>query len=125
MAAGRRRCGRQNHHEKFDGSGYHEGLSGGAIPIAARIFAIADVFDALTSERPYKQPFSLERSLQILKEGSGRHFDPVLVAAFAEIAEPLYRQFAESDFDPRREVEGLIDRYFRRDLGAILNSLDS
>lgn len=111
------------HHEKFDGCGYQEGISGTAIPIAARIFCIADVFDALTSERPYKKPFSLERSLQILREGSGNHFDPLLLKAFEEIAEPLYLRFANRETAARHELDGLINRYFRQDLGAILKDV--
>ncbi len=70
------------HHEKFDGSGYPSGLKGDAIPLFARICAVADVFDALTSERPYKKAWSLERSTDYLNEGSGQHFDPACVQAF-------------------------------------------
>jgi putative two-component system response regulator len=70
------------HHEKWDGSGYPQGLKGSKIPVAGRITAIADVFDALTSGRPYKEPFSLEESLSIMKEGRGSHFDPEVVDAF-------------------------------------------
>ncbi len=67
------------HHEKFDGTGYPEGLTGDDIPLAARIVALADVFDALTSERPYKRAFSYEEALAIIEEGKGRHFDPDIV----------------------------------------------
>jgi cyclic di-GMP phosphodiesterase len=70
------------HHEKWDGSGYPKGLSGESIPIEGRIAAIADVFDALTSKRPYKEPFSVEKALQIIEEGRGLHFDPDIVDAF-------------------------------------------
>ncbi|MGV8025259.1 MAG: HD domain-containing phosphohydrolase [Anaerolineaceae bacterium] len=70
------------HHEKWDGSGYPDHLKGVEIPIAARIVAIVDVFDALTSKRPYKEPLSLERSLTIIREGRGNHFDPDVVDAF-------------------------------------------
>jgi len=70
------------HHEKFDGSGYPRGLSGAAIPLAGRIVAIADVFDALTSARPYKKAFSLERSLQIMEEEMPGHFDPEVFESF-------------------------------------------
>ncbi|HPS31262.1 MAG TPA: two-component system response regulator [bacterium] len=73
------------HHEKWDGSGYPDGLKGTEIPIAGRIVAIADVFDALNSKRPYKEPFSLEKSLSIIKEGRGNHFDPEVVDAFFAI----------------------------------------
>lgn len=69
------------HHEKFDGSGYPEGLSGEAIPLSARIVAAADVFDALTSRRPYKEAWSVEKALALFEEETGRHFDPDVVAA--------------------------------------------
>jgi response regulator RpfG family c-di-GMP phosphodiesterase len=70
------------HHEKWDGSGYPEGLTGSEIPLSARIVAVADVFDALTSKRTYKEPFSFEASVEMIKEASGKHFDPVVVDCF-------------------------------------------
>ncbi|GAB4214797.1 MAG: two-component system response regulator [Rhodoferax sp.] len=70
------------HHEKFDGSGYPRGLAGTAIPLFGRITAVADVFDALTSERPYKKAWSLEAASAFLREGAGQHFDPACVDAF-------------------------------------------
>jgi len=79
----------QNHHEKWDGSGYPNGLKGIEIPIASRIAAIADVFDALTSKRPYKEAFSVEMSLAIILEGRGSHFDPDVVDAFFAIQEEI------------------------------------
>ena len=79
----------QSHHEKWDGSGYPGGLKGIEIPIAGRIAAIADVFDALTSKRPYKESFSVEKSLAIIKEGRGSHFDPDVVDAFFAIQEEI------------------------------------
>jgi len=72
------------HHEKYDGSGYPNLLRGTDIPLAARIVAVADVFDALTSRRPYKDAWSVEKALQLLAEESGHHFDPVVVNAFNE-----------------------------------------
>lgn len=71
-----------SHHEKWDGSGYPKGLSGNAIPIEGRIVAVADVFDALSSARPYKKAFPLEQCLQILQEGREKHFDPRVLDAF-------------------------------------------
>lgn len=71
-----------SHHEKFDGSGYPQGLIGDQIPLVARIVAVADVFDALTSERPYKVAWELERALDFLREGRGQHFDPACIDAF-------------------------------------------
>jgi putative two-component system response regulator len=72
----------KTHHEKFDGSGYPNGLSGQDIPLYGRIVAVADVFDALTSERPYKKAWELERAVEFMKENSGSHFDPICVDAF-------------------------------------------
>ena len=70
------------HHEKFDGSGYPQGLSGDDIPLFGRIVAVADVFDALTSERPYKKPWSLEDAADYLRAQRGLHFDPQCVDVF-------------------------------------------
>jgi putative two-component system response regulator len=72
----------KGHHEKFDGSGYPDGLRGTDIPIFSRIVAVADVFDALTSERPYKKAWTLEEAVDFLVAGSGKHFDPDRVRAF-------------------------------------------
>ena len=71
----------RHHHEKWDGSGYPDGLAGGAIPLAARIMAVADVYDALISRRPYKEPMTHAQAMSFIREGSGRHFDPLLVQA--------------------------------------------
>lgn len=74
----------KGHHEKFDGSGYPLGLAGTDIPIFSRIVAVADVFDALTSERPYKKAWSLEDAVDFLVAGSGKHFDPKCVQSFLD-----------------------------------------
>jgi putative two-component system response regulator len=79
----------QHHHEKWDGSGYPNGLKGIKIPIAGRIAAIADVFDALTYKRSYKVAFSVEKSLAIIREGRGSHFDPDVVDAFFAIQDEI------------------------------------
>ena len=71
-----------SHHEKWDGTGYPEGLSGEQIPLSGRIVAVADVFDALTSDRPYKKAWSVEDAVDEIKKGSGLHFDPALVESF-------------------------------------------
>lgn len=71
-----------SHHEKYDGSGYPYGLAGEAIPLQARIVAVADVYDALRSHRPYKEPWSRERAVEFIGEQRGRHFDPACVDAF-------------------------------------------
>ena len=70
------------HHEKFDGSGYPQGLVGEKIPIFSRIVAVADVFDALCSARPYKRAWALEDAVNHLRAGRGGHFDPACVDAF-------------------------------------------
>jgi putative two-component system response regulator len=73
------------HHERWDGSGYPAGLSGEGIPIEGRIAAICDVYDALVSNRPYKQPWPREKAVAYLQDNSGIHFDPRLVEAFLSI----------------------------------------
>jgi putative nucleotidyltransferase with HDIG domain len=73
------------HHEKWDGSGYPNGLVGKEIPIAARIFAIVDVWDALNSDRPYRKALSYKKALYYIRNNSGKHFDPVVVNAFLEL----------------------------------------
>jgi putative two-component system response regulator len=77
------------HHEKWDGSGYPQGLEKKQIPLAGRIVALADVFDALTSERPYKKAFPIEAANHIIAQGSGQHFDPDVVAAFFAIQDEI------------------------------------
>ena len=101
------------HHEKYDGSGYHQGLTGKQIPETARIFAIADVFDALTSQRPYKEPFSFEKTMEILQEGRGSHFDPDYIDAFATISSTLYNTYAGREDDAlKSELDAIIKKYF-------------
>jgi PAS domain S-box-containing protein len=73
------------HHERWDGAGYPRQLKGEAIPLAARLFAVADVFDALTSDRPYRPALSKEEAIQYIREQSGRHFDPQVVEAFLDV----------------------------------------
>lgn len=89
------------HHEKWDGSGYPEGLSGEEIPVAARLMAVADVYDALISRRVYKLPLAHENAIAIIKEGRDKHFDPMMVDAFLEIEGDL-REIAEryADSEP-------------------------
>jgi putative two-component system response regulator len=79
------------HHEKWNGSGYPLGLSGDAIPLAARLMALADVFDALISRRHYKEAFPLERAVGIITEGRGQHFDPDIVDAFLVLMDEFVR----------------------------------
>lgn len=79
-----------NHHEKFDGTGYPKGLKGEDIPLAGRLMAIIDVYDALTSKRVYKDAYSHEVSLELIKNESGKHFDPVIVTSFLEIEKEIF-----------------------------------
>jgi len=90
------------HHERWDGTGYPAGLSGRDIPLAGRICAIVDVFDALLSSRPYKEPWTLADALAEIREQRGRHFDPDLVDAFLGIAARLH-----AELHPQRPAGGL------------------
>jgi cyclic di-GMP phosphodiesterase len=83
------------HQEKWDGSGYPRGLKGEEIPLSGRIMAVADVYDALICKRVYKPPFTHEKAVAIISEGSGSHFDPDVVAAFLEIEETIKEVAAE------------------------------
>ncbi len=105
------------HHEKWDGSGYPEGLAGEAIPLTARILAVADVYDALTSSRSYRTAWTHEKALGVIQKDAGTHFDPIVVAAFVEIIQgvveemalqgegPLVPHKAKSD-GPKTKMEG-------------------
>jgi HD-GYP domain-containing protein (c-di-GMP phosphodiesterase class II) len=75
-----------NHHEKWDGTGYPRQLKGNQIPLAARVFAIIDVYDALRSDRPYRDAWTKEKALSYIEEQSGKHFDPKIVEAFIKLA---------------------------------------
>jgi len=103
------------HHEKYDGSGYLKGLRGEDIPLAARIFAIVDVFDALTSRRPYKDAWPVDEALERLSMEAGGHFDPQLVAIFQKIAADLYRQFGlSSESDLHASLRQLVKDHYRQ-----------
>jgi putative two-component system response regulator len=93
-----------SHQEKWDGSGYPEGLVGPLIPLSARLMAVADVYDALISKRVYKPAFPHEKAVAIIREGRGQHFDPDIVDAFVEVVgefRAIAAAFADSDDDPR------------------------
>jgi putative two-component system response regulator len=93
------------HQEKWDGSGYPEGLAGETIPVSARLMAIADVYDALISRRVYKEPMPHDKAVAIIREGRDRHFDPVMVDAFLQIAEEFQAiagRFADSTEDVKK-----------------------
>ena len=87
-----------SHHEKWDGTGYPMGLSGNDIPLQGRLMAIADVYDALISERPYKKAFTHEKAVEIIREGSGSHFDPSLVDIFTSISDK-FKEISEANAD--------------------------
>jgi putative two-component system response regulator len=97
----------RSHHEKWDGNGYPDGLAGKDIPIAGRITAIADVFDALTSKRPYKEPFPVENALFIIRNESGSHFDPDVVDAFFAIQDEILAIKKEYDNDNQQPFDDL------------------
>ena len=110
------------HHEKYGGAGYPAGLKAEAIPLAARIFALTDVFDALTSKRPYKEPLSFDETMQILESGRNSHFDPALLDAFCMIARELYDAFSgKDDHRPRERLDEMIDQYFKHDITDLLS----
>lgn len=100
------------HHEHWDGTGYTPGLSGESIPLSARIVAIADVYDSLTHERPYKRAWSKDEAVTEIKAGTGSHFDPDVVGAFLEIVDMLpLRDLEEvADAVPDRALPALQDR---------------
>lgn len=81
------------HHEKWNGTGYPRGLKGEEIPLSARIMAVSDVFDALVSRRSYKEPFSFEAAMNIIREGAGTHFDPVIAKVFVDNADRVRSVF--------------------------------
>ena len=98
-----------SHQEKWDGSGYPQGLAGNDIPIAARLMAVADVYDALISRRPYKAPMPHEQALRIIAEGRGKHFDPDIVDAFLAINDAfaqIAQRFADPDHTPPGDAAG-------------------
>lgn len=92
-----------SHHEKWDGSGYPRGLAGSAIPLSARLMAVADVFDALMSRRPYKQAMSANQACEVIVRGRGSHFDPAVVDAFLRVL-PLCEQIARTLADEAPEA---------------------
>jgi putative two-component system response regulator len=101
-----------SHQEKWDGSGYPEGLSGDAIPVSARLMAVADVYDALISRRVYKAAFTHERAVELISEGRGKHFDPDITDAFMEMREEfrmIAKKFGDSDSDIARQAERMVE----------------
>lgn len=89
------------HHERYDGTGYPEGLKGEQIPLGARLFMVADVFDAITTERPYHSSMSYSEAVALIRGESGAHFDPAVVAVFEEILpdelEAIRKRYADTN----------------------------
>lgn len=109
------------HHEKFGGDGYPAKVPGDMIPKAARIFAITDVFDALSSSRPYKKALTPKKVIEIMEEGRGRHFDPDLLTSFLEIAPDLHAELHHFTIEELRdEMHRINRRYFASRLEAVL-----
>ena len=88
------------HHEKWDGSGYPDGLKGEDIPLAARIISIADCFDALTTDRPYRKGLSGEAAISEMENSMGGQFDPAILRVFAEAWNRKKREAAETELKP-------------------------
>jgi HD-GYP domain-containing protein (c-di-GMP phosphodiesterase class II) len=102
-----------HHHEKFAGGGYPRGIKGEDIPVTARIFAVSDVFDALTSHRPYKKPLTFEETMEILELDRGKHFDPAVLDAFGRHARELYDRYAGHEGkDLKDELAAVVMKYF-------------
>jgi HD-GYP domain-containing protein (c-di-GMP phosphodiesterase class II) len=103
----------RHHHERFDGTGYPDRLRGEDIPLAARVFAVVDVFDALTSTRPYKQAIPLPDAVAMLDRGTGTHFDPKVIEAFRPVAQSLYTKiYCASSSELRAMLQSMLRKYF-------------
>jgi hypothetical protein len=101
------------HHEKWNGNGYPRQLKGEAIALSARIFAVADVFDALCSKRPYKEPMGFEAAMAILEKDTGSHFDPAVMAVFRPMARATFDRLANiSEADSRQLLEERVRKHF-------------
>ena len=101
------------HHEKWNGTGYPRQLAGEGIPLSARIFAVADVFDALCSRRPYKEPMSFDAAMAILEKDTDSHFDPAVMAVFRPMALDIFNRLAgRSETDTRQLLEDRVRQHF-------------
>jgi len=102
-----------SHHEKWNGSGYPQQIQGEAIPLPARIFAVADVFDALCSKRPYKEPMTFDAAMAILQKDTGSHFDPGVMAVFEPMARGIFDRLANSsEADARQLLQDRVRQHF-------------
>ena len=114
------------HHEKFAGGGYPRGLKGEEIPITARIFAVSDVFDALTSHRPYKKPLTFKETMDIIERERGNHFDPAVLDAFGTIAREIHDRYAgHGGDDLREELASVVMTYFSAGIETLQYGEDS
>ena len=114
------------HHERFDGKGYDQALANGQVPLGARLFAIADVFDALTSRRPYKEPLDFTEAMRQLEAGRGTHFDPALLDAFTGIARGLFDSTAASNgAELKASLQEIFTTYFTRDIEVMMEGMAS
>jgi len=119
-----------SHHERWDGTGYPRGLQGTEIPLLGRIMAIPDVYDALVSDRPYKQAFTHERAAEIILQGKGNHFDPQIVDAFLKAGDLFAEVIKEQGFEIEHEssiydeLTGIFNRrFFDESMERVLKSL--
>jgi response regulator RpfG family c-di-GMP phosphodiesterase len=116
-----------HHHERYDGTGYPDGLEGSSIPLGARILAVADTYDALTSRRPYRDPLALEEAYRILEEAAGTYLDPVIATAFLNLkrgvkAEPL-QDLVELDGGVVQESDDVQDaKYGKSGMSGVLTA---
>ncbi len=110
----------ENRHERFGGGGYLGGLEGTEIPLAARIFSIVDVFNAMASVRPYEEAIGFDRTMESMREERGAHFDPKLLDAFEGIAPELFRRYHRGSGEAlEAELDRVVDRYFSGGLDAV------
>jgi len=113
------------HHEHYDGSGYDSGRAGADIPLGARLFAVADVFDALTSRRPYKEAYDFDESMRLLELGRGTHFDPAVLDVFRGIARALFDTVAHSsEAELKACLQQLFEIYFTGDLQVMMEGME-
>ncbi len=103
-----------HHHEKYNGNGYPDALKSDQIPLNARIFAVADVFDALTSKRPYKEPYPVDYTLRVMMSDVGSHFDPEIFDLFSRDAQAVHDDIADlSELQLEDMLHGIMQDYFQ------------
>jgi len=113
------------HHERYDGSGYDQGRAGADIPLGARLFSVVDVFDALTSKRPYKEAYPFDEALRLLELGRGAQFEPGVLDAFRRIARALYDEVAHSTEDELRDcLQGIFQAYFTANIELMMQGME-